>query len=177
MASGGTLLDHSLVAWGQESGNVTHFAFSMPVITAGAAGGAIKTGSYCDYRNLEPTFERRLEHRQRKRHAVARAHLQPVAHDRAPRDGRAAERMGRDQPSRLRSEGHLPDRSTRTFSPIEASARPTCTATRCGRRRESCCHFCADSPFVKRSAVGFQPELAEPIAHWNPLASLITMGR
>jgi hypothetical protein len=50
---GGTLLDHSLVAWGQESGNVTHFAFSMPVVTAGAAGGAIKTGSYCDYRNLE----------------------------------------------------------------------------------------------------------------------------
>jgi hypothetical protein len=50
---GGTLLDHSLVAWGQESGNVTHFAFSMPVVTAGAAGGAIKTGSYCDYRNLD----------------------------------------------------------------------------------------------------------------------------
>jgi hypothetical protein len=50
---GGSLLDHSLVAWGQESGNVTHFAFSMPVVTAGAAGGAIKTGSYCDYRNLE----------------------------------------------------------------------------------------------------------------------------
>lgn len=50
---GGTLLDHSLVVWGQESGNVTHFAFSMPVVTAGAAGGAIKTGSYCDYRNLD----------------------------------------------------------------------------------------------------------------------------
>lgn len=50
---GGTLLDRSLVVWGQESGNVTHFAFSMPVITAGAAGGSIKTGSYCDYRNLK----------------------------------------------------------------------------------------------------------------------------
>ncbi len=50
---GGTLLDHSLVAWGQESGNVTHFAFSMPVVTAGKAGGAISTGSYCDYRNLD----------------------------------------------------------------------------------------------------------------------------
>jgi hypothetical protein len=49
---GGSLLDHSLVAWGQESGNVTHFAFSMPVVTAGGASGAIKTGSYCDYRNL-----------------------------------------------------------------------------------------------------------------------------
>jgi hypothetical protein len=51
--AGGTLLDHSLVAWGQESGNVTHFAFSMPVVTAGSAGGAIETGSYCDYRNLD----------------------------------------------------------------------------------------------------------------------------
>jgi hypothetical protein len=50
--AGGTLLDRSLVVWGQESGNVTHFAFSMPVITAGSAAGAIKTGSYCDYRNL-----------------------------------------------------------------------------------------------------------------------------
>ncbi|WP_437911557.1 DUF1552 domain-containing protein [Sorangium sp. So ce302] len=49
---GGTLLDHSLVAWGQESGNITHYAFSMPVVTAGGAGGKIKTGSYCDYRNL-----------------------------------------------------------------------------------------------------------------------------
>lgn len=49
---GGTLLDHSLVVWGQESGNVTHFAFSMPVVTAGAGGGAIETGNYCDYRNL-----------------------------------------------------------------------------------------------------------------------------
>jgi hypothetical protein len=49
---GGTALDHALVAWGQECGQVTHWAFSMPVVTAGAAGGAIKTGSYCDYRNL-----------------------------------------------------------------------------------------------------------------------------
>lgn len=50
--AGKTLLDHCLVAWGQESGNVTHLPFSMPVITAGSAGGAIKTGNYCDYRNL-----------------------------------------------------------------------------------------------------------------------------
>jgi hypothetical protein len=50
--AGGTLLDHALVAWGQESGQCTHWAFSMPVITAGSAGGAIKTGSYCDYRNM-----------------------------------------------------------------------------------------------------------------------------
>lgn len=50
--AGGSLLDHCLVAWGQESGHVTHLPFSMPVVTAGAAGGALKTGSYCDYRNL-----------------------------------------------------------------------------------------------------------------------------
>jgi hypothetical protein len=50
--AGGTLLDHSLVAWGQESGHVTHWSLSMPVVTAGGAGGALKTGSYCDYRNL-----------------------------------------------------------------------------------------------------------------------------
>ena len=46
------MLDHALVVWGQECGTVTHLPFSMPVITAGSAGGAIKTGSYCDYRNL-----------------------------------------------------------------------------------------------------------------------------
>ena len=49
--AGGTLLDHCLVAWGQENGNHPHFSWTLPVITAGGAGGAIKTGSYCDYRN------------------------------------------------------------------------------------------------------------------------------
>jgi hypothetical protein len=49
---GGTVLDHSLLVWGQESGQVTHWAFSMPVVMAGSAGGALKTGSYCDYRHL-----------------------------------------------------------------------------------------------------------------------------
>lgn len=48
---GGTLLDSALVAWGQENGNTPHFSFSAPVVTAGRAGGALKTGSYCDYRN------------------------------------------------------------------------------------------------------------------------------
>jgi hypothetical protein len=49
---GGTLLDSALVAWGQENGNTPHFSFSVPVVTAGSAGGALKTGSYCDYRNI-----------------------------------------------------------------------------------------------------------------------------
>jgi hypothetical protein len=50
--AGGTLLDNALVVWGQENGNTPHFSFSVPVVTAGSAAGAIKTGSYCDYRNL-----------------------------------------------------------------------------------------------------------------------------
>ncbi|RJS24943.1 hypothetical protein DRW03_07360 [Corallococcus sp. H22C18031201] len=50
--AGGTLLDDSLLAWAQESGNTPHFSFSIPVVTAGGAGGALKTGSYCDYRNI-----------------------------------------------------------------------------------------------------------------------------
>jgi hypothetical protein len=49
---GGTLLDHALVTWTHECGNVTHMPFSIPVITAGSAGGFLKTGNYCDYRNL-----------------------------------------------------------------------------------------------------------------------------
>lgn len=48
---GGTLLDDSLLAWGQENGNTPHMSFGLPVITAGSAGGALKTGNYCDYRN------------------------------------------------------------------------------------------------------------------------------
>jgi hypothetical protein len=50
--AGTTLLDQSLVVWGQESGNVTHMSISMPVIAAGSAGGALATNNYCDFRNL-----------------------------------------------------------------------------------------------------------------------------
>ena len=50
--SGGTVLDHCLVQWTQESGSVTHDPIEMPVITAGGAGGFFTTGQYCDYRNL-----------------------------------------------------------------------------------------------------------------------------
>ena len=48
---GGTLLDHTLLVWTQESGNITHSNFSMPVITLGSAGGYFTTGSHVDYRN------------------------------------------------------------------------------------------------------------------------------
>jgi hypothetical protein len=50
---GTTLLDDTLVAWSQESGNLTHESVSTPVITAGSAGGALQTGQYVDYRNRE----------------------------------------------------------------------------------------------------------------------------
>ncbi|MBK7860654.1 MAG: DUF1552 domain-containing protein [Archangiaceae bacterium] len=49
---GKTLLDKSLVVCAQEHGNLTHQTTSIPVITAGGADGALRTGSYCDYRNI-----------------------------------------------------------------------------------------------------------------------------
>ncbi|MDD9943349.1 MAG: DUF1552 domain-containing protein [Myxococcales bacterium] len=48
----GTLLDTSLITWTHEAGIQTHEQTDMPVITAGSAGGAIKTGMHADYRNL-----------------------------------------------------------------------------------------------------------------------------
>jgi hypothetical protein len=48
---GGSLLDDCLVVWEQECGHITHNQASIPVITGGGAGGAIKTGSYIDYSN------------------------------------------------------------------------------------------------------------------------------
>jgi hypothetical protein len=56
--TGMTLLDRSLVQWTHESGPYTHESVTMPVITAGSAGGAIKTGNYCDYRNLGNFFDK-----------------------------------------------------------------------------------------------------------------------
>jgi hypothetical protein len=49
--TGSTLLDSCLVVWEQECGSITHSQVSVPIITAGSAGGNIRTGSYIDYRN------------------------------------------------------------------------------------------------------------------------------
>jgi hypothetical protein len=49
--NGATLLDSCLVYWTQECGPYTHDPISMPVVTAGGAGGWLKTGSYADYGN------------------------------------------------------------------------------------------------------------------------------
>jgi hypothetical protein len=56
-ATGGTVLDHTLVQWTQESGCMTHDALEMCVVTAGSADNFFTTGNYCDYRNLQkPPF-------------------------------------------------------------------------------------------------------------------------
>jgi hypothetical protein len=49
---GAGILDDCLVVWTQESGNYTHDGISIPVVTAGGAGGALNTGRYADFRNL-----------------------------------------------------------------------------------------------------------------------------
>ena len=50
-STGRTVLDNSLVVWGSEiSNSQAHRCESMPLITFGGAGGAIKTGYYVDYR-------------------------------------------------------------------------------------------------------------------------------
>ncbi|HEX2870579.1 MAG TPA: DUF1552 domain-containing protein [Polyangiaceae bacterium] len=43
-----TMLDNSLVYWGNELG-FNHIAYSVPCLLAGGAGGFIKTGRYLDY--------------------------------------------------------------------------------------------------------------------------------
>jgi hypothetical protein len=39
--------------WTQESTNITHNAESMPIVTAGSAGGYFRTGRFYDYRNVD----------------------------------------------------------------------------------------------------------------------------
>jgi hypothetical protein len=54
-APGVTVLDNTLMTWSQESGEATHEARSIPVVTFGSAGGFLRTGQFVDYRNLSPT--------------------------------------------------------------------------------------------------------------------------
>ncbi len=61
---GGTLLDHSLVVWSQESGNLTHNTFSVPIITFGSASGHFATGQYVDYRNTALTYDQNRPERE-----------------------------------------------------------------------------------------------------------------
>lgn len=51
-SGGSTYLDNSLLYWGNELG-FNHIAYSVPCLTAGGAGGAIRTGQYLDYIDWE----------------------------------------------------------------------------------------------------------------------------
>jgi hypothetical protein len=51
-APGVTVLDNTLVMWIWESGEETHANNEVPVLMAGSAGGSLRTGQYCDYRDL-----------------------------------------------------------------------------------------------------------------------------
>lgn len=53
-APGHTVLDSTLLFWGQESGWSTHDSQDMTLVTFGGANGFFKTGNYVDYRNLSP---------------------------------------------------------------------------------------------------------------------------
>jgi len=55
--SGNTLLDDSLLVWTHESGALTHETQSVPIITAGGAGGGLNTGNYVDYRDLDSAWD------------------------------------------------------------------------------------------------------------------------
>jgi hypothetical protein len=51
-SNGSTLLDNSLVYWGNELG-FNHIAYSVPCVLAGSAGGHLETGRYLDYIDWE----------------------------------------------------------------------------------------------------------------------------
>ena len=53
---GMTLLDHTLSVWTQECGNHIHQSESMPIVAFGSAGGFLRTGQACDYRNLPVVY-------------------------------------------------------------------------------------------------------------------------
>ncbi|MFO0659894.1 MAG: DUF1552 domain-containing protein [Polyangiaceae bacterium] len=53
---GVSALDNSLVQWTHECGVQTHWCSSTPLITAGSAAGAIKTGQHLDYRLLDDSI-------------------------------------------------------------------------------------------------------------------------
>ena len=48
-ANGKTMLDNSLVLWGNELARYTHESINMPVVLFGSAGGTIQTNRYLDY--------------------------------------------------------------------------------------------------------------------------------
>jgi hypothetical protein len=57
-ANGQTVLDNSLVVWGQECSMETHAQTGIQTVTFGSAAGAMNTGLYCDYRQNGQTTNR-----------------------------------------------------------------------------------------------------------------------
>ena len=58
-APGQTVLDGTLMACTQESGEMTHEARSIPTVTFGSGGGFFRTGQFVDYRNRTDRGTRR----------------------------------------------------------------------------------------------------------------------
>jgi len=57
---GFSYLDNTLLVWSHESGMSTHDPVSLPIVTAGSAGGAVRTGLSIDYRragHLDSRFQ------------------------------------------------------------------------------------------------------------------------
>jgi Protein of unknown function (DUF1552) len=50
---GSTILDACIVQWGLSHSHMLHNTISLPLVTAGSAGGRLGTGRYLDYRNRE----------------------------------------------------------------------------------------------------------------------------
>ena len=48
--------------WSQECGIITHHSRDCAVVGFGGAGGALRTGQICDYRNLDLAFDRQETH-------------------------------------------------------------------------------------------------------------------
>ncbi len=57
-SNGGTVLDNSLLVWGQECSMETHANTGIQTATFGGAAGTMNTGLYCDYRQNGQTTNR-----------------------------------------------------------------------------------------------------------------------
>ncbi len=60
-ADGSSVLDNSLLVWGQEAGFGIHDFFCSPITTFGSAGGALQTGQFIDYRNVAVVADKRAQ--------------------------------------------------------------------------------------------------------------------
>jgi Protein of unknown function (DUF1552) len=57
-AEGGTVLDNSLIVWGQECSMETHAQTGIQTVSFGGGAGTLNTGLYCDYRQNGQTTNR-----------------------------------------------------------------------------------------------------------------------